>query len=92
MANLTRAATEFARLAALYGGSSHVRSVSILHAGDAASATAYRDDLLGLVEAVSLATSADMIGVFGPAGTRDDGTDPAILGAVDAPPPGAACR
>ncbi len=84
LANLTRAATEFARLAALYGGSSHVRSVSILHAGDAASATAYRDDLLGLVEAVSLATSADMIGVFGPAGTWDDGTDPAILGAVDA--------
>lgn len=84
MANLARARDEFARLNGLYGGTAAVDSVTILHGGGAASATAYAADLVGLAGDIVQQTGARQVNVVPPCGTWQSGTDPAILGAVEA--------
>lgn len=84
MVNLVRARDEFARIAGLYGGTAGVEAVTVLHSGGAATAGAYAADLVALASAIVAGTAANQVNVIPPAGTWQDGTDPAILGAVEA--------
>ncbi len=84
LANLVRARTEFARLAGLYGGQAATESVTVLHSGGAASITAYRDALVALAGTLVEQLGAGQVNVIPPGGTWASGTDPAILGAVEA--------
>lgn len=84
LANLVRARDEFARIAALYGGTAGVEAVTVLHSGGAATAGAYAADLVALASTIMAQTDANQVNVIPPAGTWQDGTDPAILGAPEA--------
>lgn len=84
LANLIRARSEFGRLAGLYGGQAAVESVTVLHSGGAATATAYRDQLVALAGTLVEETGAGQVNVIPPGGTWASGDDPAILGAVEA--------
>lgn len=82
--NLVRARDEFARLNGLYGGTAAVDSVTVLHGGGVSSATGYAADLVGLAGDIVQQTGARQVNVVPPSGTWQSGTDPAILGAVEA--------
>ena len=84
LANLVRARSEFVRLSALYGGTVATESVTVLHSGGAATAISYRDDLIALATTLGEDIEAGQVNVIPPGGTWASGTDPAILGAVEA--------
>ena len=84
LANLIRARDEFARIAAIYGGTAGVETVTVLHSGGAATATGYAAGLVALASAIVTGTDARQVNIIPPGGTWQDGTDPAILGAAEA--------